>query len=165
MPYLASDDARYDIGVPYFSVSSNGQMAPSSKDTFSVLANSKPPMRILIAVLAINEQAVACDSRKDTRMPFRIWPLCMRLMLTCYMYQLFLQPYCFSWSLLCISQTVKRGRSRRDLGRARAASPHPPGVHSQISRHARSNSGVHWEFRRRRWRTQTHQKSKHWVFT
>ena len=55
-------------------------------------------------------------------------------------------------------QTVKRGRSRRYLGRARAASPHPPGVHSQISRRAPSNPGVHGEFRRRRWRTRTHQK-------
>ena len=52
-----------------------------------------------------------------------------------------------------VSQTVKHGRSRRDLGRARAASPHPPGVHSQISRRARPGSGVHGEFRRRRRRT------------
>ena len=57
MPYLASGDARYDIGVPYFSVFSDGQTAPSSKDAFSVLANSKPSTRILIAVRAINEQA------------------------------------------------------------------------------------------------------------
>ena len=42
MPYLASDDARQDIGVPYFSAFDRPRNGTFLEDAFSVLANNKP---------------------------------------------------------------------------------------------------------------------------